>query len=390
MKLIYRKLTGIKYYIVLFLSILAVSTYSCSSGDDDIVPPPDDDDELPKVEVNIPSAKGITDLALIYHTYVSRPKWTSGQIKHYIFRENNNKIEWLFDGFLFLEIYAKVNGTEYDYGIPTYGRGSPTKSVWEYLLSETFADKRGPNALEIVLDSLAQKEHIPPYKRQVVFGIPNPHYGQKDWGLLNGKALNFNKPEDRLTAACWYVDRVLEEWKKRDYKHLDFAGFYWLHETIDGAPNNDEDLIKAVAEYLKTKNTDLCWIPYYGAAGANRWGDFGFNIAYQQPNYFFDTNSPITILTGALDYAKRYNLALEMEFDDRVSQPAYMERYYTYIDEFEKAGVWNEKPVAYYDGGGAWYRMSISKISTMKEMHKALSDILVKRNRKFSTIIDKK
>ncbi|MFV0328895.1 MAG: DUF4855 domain-containing protein [Dysgonomonas sp.] len=355
--------------------LLSVFIFSCSGNKKD------------KRESKIPSAKGVTDLALIYHTYTNRPKWTSGELKHYLYRENEGKIEWLFDGYLFLEIYATIDGINYDYGIANNDKIAPRKTEWQVLLDETFADKRGPDALEIVLDSLAQMGYTPPYKRQVMFCIPNPQYGQTNWGNVNGQALDFNKPEDRLTAAGWYIDRVLEEWEKKDYQYLYFAGFYWLHETID-FQFGDDKLIKGVQDMLKEKNIDLCWIPYYGAEGADKWKDFGFNIAYQQPNYFFDPKSPMEIITGALDFAYNHNLSLEMEFDDRVEQPVYRERFYTYVDEFTKADVWNNKPVAYYQGSDAWLKMSVSKDPEMQKMVKTLGDILVKRNGKFS-VIDK-
>lgn len=369
------------YFLLISFMMFSCPFYACSSSDEEPIDPGTE----PPVTVEVPSAKGVTDMALIYHTYVNRPKWTSGELKHYLFRENDKKVEWLFDGFLFLEIYARVNGVEYDYGVSNAEKKAPGKAVWEYLLRETFDTGRGPNALEIVLDSLARKDITPPYKRQVMISIPNPQHGQKDWGLLNGKAMDFNKPEDRLTAAYWYVDRVLEEWKKRDYKYLDFAGFYWLHETID-YHFGDDNLIKGVQKYLEQKGIGLCWIPYYGALGADKWTDFGFEIAYQQPNYFFNPETPLSIITGALDYAKRYNLALEMEFDDRVTDETYRNRFYTYIEEFEKAGVWNDKPVAYYQGTSGWMTMATSRNSELQKACKTLGDILVKRQGKFSTI----
>ena len=335
--------------------------------------------------IEIPSADGITDMVLIYHTYNSRPRWTPEQLKHYLYRENDDKIEWLFDGFLFLEIYATIDGVNYDYGIANNDKIAPGKKEWEILIKETFDKRRGPNALEIVLDSMVQKGYAPPYKRQVMFCIPNPQYGQNNWGNLNGENLNFSKSEDRLIAVNWYIDRILEEWNKKEYKYIEFAGFYWLHETIDFQYGDDE-LIKGVQNILKEKNINLCWIPYYGADGADKWRDFGFNIAYQQPNYFFDTKSPKEIITGALDFAYKYNLALEMEFDDRIEQPVYRERFYTYLDEFEKSGIWDNKPVAYYQGSDAWLKMATSDDIEIRKMYKTLGDILVKRNGKFSVI----
>ncbi|MDR2954157.1 MAG: DUF4855 domain-containing protein [Prevotella sp.] len=342
------------------------------------------------VVYNVPDTKSITDLALIYHTNVNRPRWTPDEMKYYLYRDNDGRAEWLFDGFLFLEIYAEKNGIKYDYGIANNDRIAPDKQIWEYLLSETFDVQRGPNALEILLDSLANKGQIPPYKRQVMFSIPNPQYGQTNWGEIGGKKLDFNKPEDRFEAACWYVDRILEEWEKQNYNYLGFGGFYWLHETIDGEPNNDGDLIKKVSDYLKTKNMDLCWIPYNWAEGVESWKDFGFTVTYQQPNYFFDKKSELWILERAINFAKEQDLGLEIEFDGRVLEDSdYMKRYYTYIEEFEKGGIWDNKPVAYYEGGDGWLKMGRSKDPEVQKAYNVLADIIIKRQGKFSKIIEK-
>lgn len=360
-----------KFSFVVLTIIFSAFMFSCS--------------ETKKEQTEVPSAKGVTDMALIYHTYKNRPKWTPNEMKYYLFRENEGKTEWLFDGFLFLEIYATINGINYDYGIANGDKIAPGKTEWEVLINETFADNRGPNAIEAVLDSLVQNGQVPPYKRQVMFCIPNPQHGQKNWGAVDGKTLDFDKPEDRLTAANWYIDQILEIWNKKEYKYIEFAGFYWLHETID-FDFGDDKLIKSVQNILKEKNIDLCWIPYYGAEGADKWKEFGFNIAYQQPNYFFDPKSPIEIITGALDFAQKHNLSLEMEFDGRVEQEIYRERFYTYLNEFEKAGAWENKPVAYYQGSDAWLKMAKSNDSEMQKMYKTLGDILAKRNGKFSKI----
>lgn len=335
--------------------------------------------------IEVPTIDKATDMALIYHTYHTRPRWTPDDMKHYVYRDNNRTVEWLFDGFLFLEIFAQKDGIEYDYGVAHSGKLKPHLTEWNYLLDQTFDANRGPNAVESVLDSLATKGVYPTHKRNVVFSIPNPQHGQTDWGEINGEELDFNKPEDRLAAACWYVDRVLEEWNKRDYKHINLEGFYWLHETID-FHFGDDVLIKDVQKYVASKGYTLAWIPYYGAEGTERWTDFGFSVAYQQPNYFFDPNTPMEVMTNAIAHAKEYNMAMEMEFDDRVeNNPAYEERFYTYIDEFTKAGIFDTKRIAYYQGSDAWLKMARSNDPKMKKMQKTLGDILVRRSNTFKT-----
>lgn len=333
----------------------------------------------------IPSADRATDMALMYHGYRTRPAFDASDMKYYVYRENNGKIEWLFDGFLFIEIYAENNGQMYDYGIANGNKLAARKVEWEDLLQKTFAVGKGPDAIEEVLDSLAQQNIVPPYKRKIMFALPNPQTMCIDWGELDGKKMNFSRLEHRQKAVKWYINRILEEWNKKDYRYIDLAGFYWLHEQID-TQYNDDVLVKEVQLYLNKLGYPLTWIPYYGAEGVDRWKELGFDIAYQQPNYFFSLESPIDIITGAIGIAKKYNMSLEMEFDDRVTDPAYGERFFTYLSEFEKAGAWNDFPIAYYEGGGAWLRMSQSEDPEVQKMVKSLGDILVKRNGKFSKI----
>lgn len=339
------------------------------------------------IVAKIPSADRATDLALIYMGYKNRPAWNTSDMKPYIFRNNDGKVEWLFDGFLFLEIYGNVPGREKEYAfdIESHGRIPAGKFEWNYLLEKTFADGVGPDAIEATIDSLVQLGIKPPYKRKVMFALPNPQVQCKNWGELNGKIPNFDNVEDRLEAVKWYVSRIFEEWGKKDYKYIDIAGFYWLHEQID-SKYKDDILIKDVQAYLNSIGYPLTWIPYYGAAGADRWNEMGFDIAYQQPNYFFNAKSPITIITGAIEFARKHDMSLEMEFDDRIKDPVFRERFYTYLDQFEKAGAWDYFPIAYYEGGGAWLRMYRSEDPEVQKAYNALADILVKRSGKFSKI----
>lgn len=340
-----------------------------------------------KKKSEVPSAKGITDLVLIYHGLDRRPIWNVDNIKHYVYRDHAGKPEWLFDGFLFLELWANIDGVMYDYRVDNEGKPPAGKKEWEFLINKFFEKDNGVDGIEQSLEEQAKKGFYPPYKRQIVFCIPNPQPRMTDWGNVDGKSLDFNKTADQIEAAHWFIDRILEEWDKKNYKHLEFGGFYWLHERIK-KEDGDDKLVKGVRNILSEKNINFCWIPYYGASGSGQWQDFGFDIAYQQPNYFFKTITPMSIMTGALKFAKNHgDMALEMEFDGRVEQPEFRERFYTYLEEFEKAGAWDNKPIAYYDGADGWLKLATSTDSEMQKMHKALGDILVKRQGKFSKII---
>ncbi|RRN77686.1 DUF4855 domain-containing protein, partial [Pseudoxanthomonas sp. SGD-10] len=103
-------------------------------------------------ETAIKSTELTSDLVLIYHGGPQRPVWNSSQLKHYVFRHNNaNQFEWLFDGFLFLEIQARINNKAYDFGSATSWTLKPTKAEWEWLIAKNFSNTNGLAAIEFLL-----------------------------------------------------------------------------------------------------------------------------------------------------------------------------------------------------------------------------------------------
>lgn len=335
----------------------------------------------------IPSAWGVTDLVLLYHTDSSRPAWTPEQIRPYLYRTGpGGTPEWMFDGLLFVEFIHTKNGKTYTFDLDAYGRIYADRTGWEELAGAMLAEGRGPDAAEQVLADLAAQGYEPPYKRQIVFSLPNPAYGMKNWGALNGKTLDFTDPADRILAIDWYVDRIVEIWKKKNYRYLDLAGFYWTKEFVNDRPDADDRVLTQVKARLDSLGYSFCWIPYYGADGAADWKAHGFDVAYQQPNHFFSTETPDWFLPESIKYAKTHGLKMEMEFDERVEEPAFAERFYKYIDAFERAGVWENMPVAYYQGNDAWLRLAQSDKPEMQAMYKKLGDILFRRQGKFSVL----
>ncbi|RBL88999.1 DUF4855 domain-containing protein [Chitinophaga flava] len=314
----------------------------------------------------------ISDLALIYQGGIQRLPWTKDQLTPYIYRKTNTGVDWLFDGFLFIE-FKDGMGHEYAEGYEPLPAG---KTEWQWLLDRNFENGKALHALDDVLDSLAQLNITPKRKRKVVLTLPEPIRTLSNWGDLNGKTLNFADSADRVAACKWYIETALAKWQAANFKHIELMGFYWVAEQNTGAV----EILPTVAANIHSKQQRFYWIPYYGAAGAANWKNMGFDIAYQQPNYFFDLNSPYSILTGAINFAQKNKMALEMEFDDRLmNQAGYRQKYTDYINEFTKAGAWNNLPVAYYEGGGAWLTMSLSTDPVITGLVKRLSDIIVTR-----------
>jgi hypothetical protein len=324
----------------------------------------------------------ITDLVLIYHGSTHRLDWNVNQLRPYVYTGNGSGFQWLFDGFLFLEIFDNIQGYEWD---PGFKFKTAAKEQWEWLLDRYFGQGKGPDALEAILDSLSRTGKTPVRPRKVVISIPCPVQGFTEWGDIDGKKTDFNKPSDQIAAADWFIDKVLEIWKKKNYKHIQLEGFYWVHE----AAGKDYGIIPQVKDHLMDKNLKLFWIPYWNAERAEQWSSLGFDLAYQQPNYFFSTKVPYQRLDDACRFAEKHGLGMEMEFDGNVSKPEFRSRYYDYIRSYEANGIWSSKQVAYYEGGGAWLKMSNSDDPEMKKMAETLTSIIIQRQQRADKSIQK-
>ena len=324
------------------------------------------------VDAGYRTGTDISDLVLIYHGSTHRPEWNSTQLKPYVYQNSDKGFHWMFDGFLFLEIFDKNRKIEWD---PGFGHNTADKKEWEWLSDRYFSKGKGPDALESVLDSLALKDIKPLRKRKVVISIPDPVAGFTDWGEIDGRKLDFNNPSDQVTAACWFIDRILKMWEGKNYRHIQLDGFYWVHE----AAGKDYQIIPEVKRYLLAKSMRLYWIPYWKAERSDIWKELGFDCAYQQPNYFFNKELSAERLNDACNFGKLHGMGMEMEFDNNVINPEGRKKYYEYISAFETNGVWEERQVAYYEGGGAWLKISQSTDPEMKKMADRLSSIVIKR-----------
>lgn len=333
-------------------------------------------------DTNTTPSNSITDLVLIYDGGEHRQPWTVDRFKPYVYREENGKFDWLYDGFLFLDRFAK-SGARFS---PISTRRDANKADWQSLLDNYFAPGQSIAALDQLLDQLAAQGHTPIRKRGVVIAIPTPITGSKpgiidptgDWGNLNGKKLDFHKPEDRLAAATWYIDEALTRWKEKHYRHLELAGFYWLFErawTTDQTP--------AISRYIHAKGSTLYWIPSW-PQGRTNWPQYGFDFVYQQPNYFFHRQpTPTDRLEQACNFAEKCGTTMEMEFNtDLLTKPQFLTYFDEYLDAYQKHHVWQNRPVAYYEGAGAWLEMSKSLNPAVQQRYVTLSNIIITRQHK--------
>lgn len=317
----------------------------------------------------------IRDLALIYQGATWRIDWTEKDFEPYVahtFADGSR--EWLFDGFLFLD-FGKDGTVKY---IPEAGSTGADKDDWQWYLDRVFEKGKSLDALDKYISRLKKELGDPGFRHKIVLTLVVPEYGKTDWGELDGVALDFNDDNDRVAAAKWYIDQMLERFNSAGYANLDLQGIYWL----------DEDLIhthsfpKFIAPYIHEKGLEFVWVPYFKARGYERHREMGFDISYMQPNHFFHNNIPDKRLDETIDVAIRNGMAVEFECDgDALSQnsDSKLDRMVAYIDAFERHGVFDSCPVAYYTGSKLFIEMRNNPSPENQAVMDRLARIIVNR-----------
>ena len=314
--------------------------------------------------------KSIRDLVLIYNGGKFRTvTWDKEHFSAYVATDATAEkpAEWLFDGFLFLEIsYDSQRGFAKNY------RANGCRKVeWIDLIDQWLTPGLNIMALDDAISDARENiggEYNP---RKLVISLPEPLFAQTDWGEVDGKALDFYYDKDRVAASKWYVDYIIKRIEEAKLKNLELDGFYWLAEHVI----DTHSIVNEVADYVHSKGMDFYWIPYNRGVGRERWAQWGFDHAYLQPNHFFHLDVPDSRIQDTYDFAAAANMSVEMEFDDRVleSKGDRRDRLTAYIDIYEKNGVFNNLDVAYYQEVDTFY-----KLKHGTENERALYDRLVK------------
>lgn len=319
----------------------------------------------------------IADLVLIYQGGAHRNlEWNKDQFAPYVVHQNKqDKKDWLFDGFLFLE-FKDGKGRCY---APGYEKEAARRTEWEWLMERQFEKNKAFSALDQCISEQIKEMNKPSFRHKLIVGIPAPLKGQKDWGNLD-RPMDFSKNEDCIEACKWYIDRFLERYQKEAYQHLDLQGFYWVPEN-DGPYS---DILPQIGDYIRSKNLRLFWIPYWRAVGFDNWKTDKFDFAYIQPNHFFNKTISDERLDAVCAFAKGTRMGLEMEFDETAladAKNSKRDRLISYIEAFEDHDVFTKASVAYYQGGSAIYQLSRSKNPLDRELWDRLARIIIDRKK---------
>lgn len=353
-------------------------------------------------------------------------------LSHVAYTDDKGREHWLFDSFLLIEgqqtgVYGSPG---YTYVLTSANVPSAGKDLWQQLLDFWFDggtflwqesywgdgvntvgrwytgamvspsphfDEGQLAALDRCIGKVASRIGAPKVKRQIIMALPEPIYFDNYaaslsdpavartvyWGTLDGRALDFSKTDDRIAAYIWFMDETRAAFARKGYENIELGGFYILPEVLDlnwrAEYKKYDTVIPAVAEYAHSCNEALFWIPYNMAAGYDKWASFGFDLAYMQPNYYWDEDGSHP-MSDTFSEISRLGMGLELEFEysmvEAVGGPDSAEKYRARFDEYlswaRTSGTYGRKSIALYSGTDALHQLAVSPRPADKEMYNKL------------------
>jgi len=253
-----------------------------------------------------PQAAGFSQCALIY----DRPQRSADDLLLYAARAVGGEPRgWGFDAFLFL-VQASHRGRRTE-------AGETQREDWQYHLDRWFAPGRDLAALDEALARAAATLGEPPAPRAVILSIPYPHPAVRDFGDVDGdgRTEDLSSAEGRATALHWYLTEARRRFGAAGYRRLRLWGFYWMREDV---PATEEHLPQEAARLVREGGERFLWIPWFRAAGYDRWRELGFDAAILQPNYAFHSwhhqgSVRANRLALAAALARRHGMGIEIE-----------------------------------------------------------------------------
>lgn len=330
----------------------------------------------------------VRDLGLIYAGGSQRPDWTAEELRPYIAHTfANGKTDWLFDGFLFIEFQTGPTGVGNFEFIPQMSVRPAQKKHYITYLDRLFSPGVALDALDKEISALKSEIGDPGFKHKIVLTLFVPRDGQTDWGRLNGRDLDFSLMEDKVECVTWMLNQLVARFNAASYENLELIGMYWPYEELREEAGQ---FAKAVSTVVRAKGLRFCWIPWFKAPGSDRWQDYGFDMAYQQPNYFVWPKAEVQQLYDACQHARDYNMGLEFEAnpkcmsgntDDGNDPAEYVKRFKAYLDVFKKEGVMTHAPIAYYTDTKLLLQFSQNPTKQNRQLADLLAKFIVDRQK---------
>jgi len=331
--------------------------------------------------------------------------WTEDRAKaHVTYTDKNGQEHWLFEAFIFWAGHDHKRGG-LDFAITAHNK-SAIKESWIDWIDYWFNEESGAvKVLDQTIGNAKERLGEPSFRHSVVATLPTPimfeTFGDKNssttyWGEIDGRQMDFSKLEDQITAFKWMMDQIRAAWDKVAPEHLDLAGFYIIDEELyctEGSYNYQykrwDKLLPPVAGYAHSMNYGMYWIPYYMAPGYEHWKELGFDMAYMQPNHYWDWEGKKPF-ESTIAEVEKLGMGMELEFEgthgekvrpcssilenlvngeknERAELNRGMLR--DYFRYFKEAGFYGRVPIAIYTGTDAMHELASSTEPEDVEMY---------------------
>lgn len=317
---------------------------------------------------------GVHNVLLSYHcqgggsAHPEQGLITQEEYRPYVgyYDPDGNLTDTFFDGFLYLP-YTAFN----------YGDYARTLAGWNYYLDDIFYPNRNMDALNKEVGSVADALSLEDYRCTVFTSVLYPWETFRDgttvntFGDLDGDGKNdaFSSLENRKKAVKWMMEQEYNRFFAGGYEHLTFGGFYWFEESLAFYNADERELVQYAADYAHSLGVKLFWIPYYCAAGYDRWEDFGLDLACMQPNYMFGNRNSPEVLQITADLTKELGMCVEIEISN-VNDDGDRSRYREYLEAGAKYGYMYAVKMYYQDGvPGAFYNAWASSDPKKREIY---------------------
>lgn len=291
----------------------------------------------------------------------------------YLLYDKDGRTQWLFDAFcLSLGRYDGKSIGEGD------GYCHLDKAQTTDILDTYFKNGVWLSRIDGIVGGLKSKVPGKFVRKKIAIGIPL--IVNDDWGELDGKELKPSNEttkgrEDRVTIAKWFVDEAMKRFAEADYENLQLIGFYWQEENGKVWEENG----MKISDYIHSCNLNFYWIPWYDAFNNTKWKDYGFDKAWLQPNYHFDSSATRDRLYEAYDKAVANGMFLEMEWDNL--KP--LQKHIDYWDVYEEKGVLDSWPMTYYESGSMFPSRNNIPDADWKAFYDRVAKDIADRQKKF-------
>lgn len=231
-------------------------------------------------------------------------KWSPQETETVLAYKTSNSTEAFFPGILLLAIRSGSGGSL----IPGFGTPGNLQD-WLAWLDDIFLP--GSN-----LDAICQtvrRYNLSPV--DIWISLPYPDTGQKNFGQVLGKMLNFSYNADRVDALKWWVGQFLVRWERLDNDKkgsVNLKGFYWARESMT---IKDRFMLPGLINHIKSLGFKTFWIPYYAVTPFLNIQNPGFDIIVIQPSYLQNPVKGWQRLKAAYKRALKYDAGIEIEFD---------------------------------------------------------------------------